>query len=149
MFKTKKINICFSLLILVSICVAANAKSNEPNEDIPVAYVTPRDDHPRGGPEKLEGENINEAVYHLNKSLTKLSADENGPHFRLVRIHEASRTVVSGLLYRINADIIDDDDGATTKNCNITIWTQLWMPNGNRVTFNCGTEPEMVRQHSH
>ncbi|XP_075148674.1 sarcocystatin-A-like [Haematobia irritans] len=146
MVKIEKFNICLNLFILASVCVAANAQTNE--LELPVATIKPMEYHRLGCPEKLEGEKMKAAVDELNKSLTKLAAGENGPHFRLVRIHEASRTVVSGHLYRINADIVDDDDGAITKNCDIEIWTQPWLPNGNQVTFKCGREPELIRKHS-
>ncbi|XP_013105777.2 sarcocystatin-A [Stomoxys calcitrans] len=131
----------FILAAFAAICVAANAVNiPEPK----VGEVQAEEFHALGGPEKLEGEQLKEAEAELTKSLTKLAAGEEGPHYSLGKIHSASRTVVAGLRYDINADLVDKE--GKTKNCDVKIWSKP-VNEGSEVTFKCNEEPELLRHH--
>ncbi|XP_037943267.1 sarcocystatin-A-like [Teleopsis dalmanni] len=115
------------LLSLAIIVVAAN--------DVPVL----------GGVQNLSGDDINSAKEALELSLTKLAAGE-GPSYKLSKILSATSQVVSGIAYKIKAELIDSNDA--TKICNIGIWSQSWLENGIEVTFECDGEEKLVRKHS-
>uniref|UniRef100_A0A1I8QBS5 Cystatin domain-containing protein n=1 Tax=Stomoxys calcitrans TaxID=35570 RepID=A0A1I8QBS5_STOCA len=124
----------FIIAILGVVCVAITAR---PNEGLRVGGVT-----------NLEGEKLKEAEDVLENSLKKLAAGEKGPHYKLGKMYTASRQTVSGLLYKMNADIIDSENEENNKNCNVTIWSQPWLENGIKVTFNCGKDDELTFRHS-
>uniref|UniRef100_A0A1I8P447 Cystatin domain-containing protein n=1 Tax=Stomoxys calcitrans TaxID=35570 RepID=A0A1I8P447_STOCA len=90
-----------------------------------------------GCPSDLKAE---DAAAELNKSLAKLATGD-GPHYKLGKIHTASKQVVRGLLYRINADLIDEND--KTKTCDI----KMVFYQGVEVTFNCPGEDEVKKTH--
>ncbi|KAI8118430.1 Sarcocystatin-A [Lucilia cuprina] len=98
-----------------------------------------------GCPVKLTGNDIKISEDVLNKSLTKLAAGD-GPVYKLVKINSASRQVVSGSKYVINADLMDENE--KVKTCDIEIWSQAWLENGIQVTFDCPGEEKLVRKHS-
>ncbi|XP_075144532.1 sarcocystatin-A-like [Haematobia irritans] len=91
-------------------------------------------------------ENLKEVEDELNKSLTKLAAGDEGPHYKVGKVYTASRQVVEGIRTTMVADLVDKD--GKTKNCNVVIWSRPWLPNGIKVTFKCGEEAELVRTHS-
>ncbi|XP_073817234.1 sarcocystatin-A-like [Musca autumnalis] len=97
-----------------------------------------------GGVRKLEGDDMLEAKEALLTSLAELTKGENGPNYKLGEIHSASKQVVSGILYKITADIIDIDNEEKPKRCDIKIWSQPWLKNGVKTTFNCEKEDELV-----
>ncbi|XP_061388740.1 sarcocystatin-A-like [Musca vetustissima] len=55
----------------------------------------------------------------LSDSLNKLAKRE-GPTYKLLKIHSASTEVVRGLLYKINADLSDQNNNMKT--CDIEIF---------------------------
>lgn len=62
------------------------------------------------------------------------------------RINSATKQVVAGHKYQINADLIDSDE--KSKNCDVTIWSQPWLENGIEVTFECEGEEKLIKKHS-
>ncbi|XP_073820262.1 sarcocystatin-A-like [Musca autumnalis] len=101
---------------------------------------------PRGAVRQLEGEGLKDAEETLEFSLKKLASGENAIHYKLAKLHSATKQTVSGSLYRINADIIDDEE--KTKNCDVNIWSRAWLENGIEVTFNCKSGEKFTRHHS-
>ncbi|XP_061395045.1 sarcocystatin-A-like [Musca vetustissima] len=85
---------------------------------------------------------IERATTALNNSLKKLAAGE-GPTYKLVKVNSASSQVIRGHLFRINADLIDENN--QTKTCDIRIiqFTDV------EITFNCPQEQELSRKHSY
>uniref|UniRef100_A0A1I8PJ37 Cystatin domain-containing protein n=1 Tax=Stomoxys calcitrans TaxID=35570 RepID=A0A1I8PJ37_STOCA len=128
--------------VLAAICVAINAQVNFPEPQV----IQPLELHNVGGRHKLEGDDIKEAEDELTKSLTKIASGENGPHYRLEKIHAAYKAIVAGFRYDINADLVDDDNKGETKNCDVQIWSKP-VNEGSRVTFKCYQEPVVVREH--
>ncbi|XP_017063972.1 sarcocystatin-A-like [Drosophila eugracilis] len=114
------------ILILCTACVLVNSQ-------IP------------GGIRVLEGKDLADAKEILETSLSKLAAGE-GPHYRISKIRSATVQVVSGSKHAYSVELIDNS--GATKECNVKIWSQPWVPNGIEVTFNCPNEPEVVRRHS-
>lgn len=116
-----------------------------------------------GCPEPLD---LQEAKQILDSSLTKLATLE-GPYYKYVlhlqraqvvfytictistsrsgTIHSASKQVVAGIIYRINADLIDAENAAEA--CNIEIFTQPWMSN-TVVTFKCPNQDELEKTYN-
>ncbi|XP_005182280.1 sarcocystatin-A [Musca domestica] len=125
-------NKLLALAIFALLCVVINARPNNG-----AAHVV-------GGAQKLD---VEEAEETLNFSLKQLAKGDNGPNYKVRKIHSASKQLVSGILYKINADIIDGDE-EKAKNCDIKIWAQPWLENGYKVTFNCEKEDELVLAHS-
>ncbi|XP_005182863.1 sarcocystatin-A [Musca domestica] len=85
---------------------------------------------------------LERATNTLNNSLKKLAAGE-GPHYKLVKINSATSQVIRGHLFRINADL--EDENGHTKTCDIKIieFTDV------NITFNCPEEQEVSRTHSY
>ncbi|XP_075148672.1 sarcocystatin-A-like [Haematobia irritans] len=123
-------------LSLAVVCIVINAQPSEPKLKL------------LGSVEQLEGPKKKEAVDVLENSLKKIAAGEKGPHYELDKVHTAFKQRVAGLLYKINADIIDNDNEEKSKNCNIEIWSRPWLENGIQVTLKCNEEDELVFSHS-
>ncbi|XP_061395229.1 sarcocystatin-A-like [Musca vetustissima] len=87
---------------------------------------------------------FNDVEKALNNSLSKLAGGD-GPNYKLVKIYSASKQVVSGTLTRIEADLMDEN--GQIKRFKISIWSQPWLKNGIKVTFECDGEPAVVRSH--
>ncbi|XP_058988157.1 sarcocystatin-A-like [Musca domestica] len=90
-------------------------------------------------------EDLTEVEQELKNSLSKLDAGD-GPHYKLSKVYKASRQVVEGVLTKIEADIIDEEE--KTQKCNITIWSRPWLDNGIEVTFECEGKPTLTKHHS-
>ncbi|XP_061392113.1 sarcocystatin-A-like, partial [Musca vetustissima] len=103
--------------------------------------------HLVGGVKQLVAGDLDEAKEALESSFKHLKKGENGADYKIKQINSASKQVVSGILYTINADIIVGDD-KETKNCDVKIWSQPWLENGIKVTLNCEKEDEVVFKHS-
>ncbi|XP_073820260.1 sarcocystatin-A-like [Musca autumnalis] len=76
------------------------------------------------------------------RSLNKLDAGD-GPHYKLVKINSASSQVVRGHLFRINADLVDDENNTVTCDISIVEFTDV------NITFNCPGKQEVSRTHSY
>ncbi|KAH8262753.1 hypothetical protein KR026_011994 [Drosophila bipectinata] len=98
-----------------------------------------------GGPKQLEGQELIDAQKELNSSLIKLDAGD-GPHYRIVKVLNASSQVVAGTAYKFTVELIDEND--VKKECKVDIWNRSWLPNGIEVTFKCPNEPELIKKHS-
>ncbi|XP_073822217.1 sarcocystatin-A-like [Musca autumnalis] len=81
------------------------------------------------------------ATATLNYSLKKLS-NEDGPYYRLVKLNSVNTEVVRGLLYKINADIIDQKNNI--KSCDIEIFDFKDVT----VTFKCPGESIVIKTHT-
>ncbi|XP_075144533.1 cathepsin F-like [Haematobia irritans] len=81
-----------------------------------------------------------EAKRILDETLMHLDSLE-GPHYRSGFIHEASKQVVAGLLYKIRCDLIIDE--AKLKTCNVEILKQSWTGN-TKVEFKCPNEKDRI-----
>ncbi|EDV31652.1 uncharacterized protein Dana_GF15461 [Drosophila ananassae] len=98
-----------------------------------------------GSPQKLEGQQLIDAQQELHSSLVKLDAGD-GPHYRIVKVLEATSQVVAGISYKFTVELIDESD--VKKVCKVDIWNRSWLPNGIEVTFKCPNEPELTKKHS-
>ncbi|KAH8329288.1 hypothetical protein KR074_007130 [Drosophila pseudoananassae] len=98
-----------------------------------------------GGVSQLEGQELIDAQKELNSSLVKLDGGD-GPHYRIVKVLEASSQVVAGISYKYTVELIDEND--VKKECKVDIWNRSWLPNGIQVTFKCPNEPELIKNHS-
>uniref|UniRef100_A0A1I8NTJ0 Cystatin domain-containing protein n=1 Tax=Stomoxys calcitrans TaxID=35570 RepID=A0A1I8NTJ0_STOCA len=81
-----------------------------------------------------------DAAASLNKSLNKLATGD-GPHYRLGKVNSASKQVIRGLQYRINADLIDEN--GQTKTCDIN----MVFFQGVEITFKCPGEDDVTKTH--
>ncbi|EDW80833.1 uncharacterized protein Dwil_GK11352 [Drosophila willistoni] len=98
-----------------------------------------------GGISKLEGDRLKEAEQTLNNSLSKLASGD-GPSYKLGKIISATHQVVAGSKYVYEVELIDGE--SKTKQCNVQIWSRPWETNGTEVTFNCPSEPQVVKSHA-
>lgn len=99
-------------------------------------------DVPLGGSKPYSEE---EAEVQLQLTLDKLTAGE-GPHYKIVKVYSASRQVVSGTLTRIDADLIDGNEGQ--HRCIVEIWAKPWLEQGHDITFKCRNQPVVRARHS-
>ncbi|XP_061392496.1 sarcocystatin-A-like [Musca vetustissima] len=88
---------------------------------------------------------LSEVERQLSTSLSRLE-NGDGPHYKLRKVHKATRQVVAGSLTRIDADL--EDSNGKVKPCKVSIWSRPWLPNGIEVTFECDDEPKVVRKHN-
>ncbi|XP_037950916.1 sarcocystatin-A-like [Teleopsis dalmanni] len=117
----KKILLLFSLFVLV-----AMAQSDK--------FV--------GGPEPLTGDDLKEAEELLATSLAEIAGGDV-PRYIIVKVIRATRQVVAGTLYNINAELSDNQNN--TKSCIVKIWTRPWIPNSTEVTLQCEGENEITK----
>ncbi|XP_073817222.1 sarcocystatin-A-like [Musca autumnalis] len=87
---------------------------------------------------------LTEVEKQLRMSLSRLESGE-GPHYKLRKVHKATRQVVAGSLTKIYADL--EDATGKIKPCKVSIWSRPWLPKGIEVTFECDGEPKTVRKH--
>ncbi|EDV47855.1 putative cysteine proteinase CG12163 isoform X1 [Drosophila erecta] len=86
------------------------------------------------------------AKAQLQKSLDKLTAGE-GPHYKIVKVYSASRQVASGILTRIDADLIDGSE--EQHRCIVDIWTKVWVrKDEHEITFKCRNQPVVQARHT-
>ncbi|XP_031833431.2 uncharacterized protein LOC116427339 [Nomia melanderi] len=122
------------------------------NELTPISKVRSRRDQSGlvGAP---ESKNINDPEIQrlANKGLQKFSENSEGTNEpMIVEIVEASKQVVSGMLYKIKVklgtsacprgtkDNCQLKEGSDIKECLFTIWSQPWKDNGSpEITINC------------
>ncbi|XP_062123366.1 sarcocystatin-A-like [Drosophila sulfurigaster albostrigata] len=96
-----------------------------------------------GGVTPLSGDDLVSATNVLNNSLEKLASGD-GPNYKLGKVISASRQLVSGFKYVYEVELVSENN---TKNCNVEIWSQPWLPNGNEVTFDC-PDGKVVKRHN-
>ncbi|XP_030376128.1 cystatin-like protein isoform X2 [Scaptodrosophila lebanonensis] len=96
-----------------------------------------------GGQAELSGADLDKAIELLDASLAKLG-EIDGPNYKSVKVHSATRQVVSGSLYRYNVEL---SDGNAVKQCVVKIWSQPWLSvNGTQITVQCeGDDDELTR----
>lgn len=70
------------------------------------------------------------------KHLKTLSESENGPDLEFVRIKSADYQVVAGMLWRLVAEINENNEKT---DCNIEIWEKPWL-NFAKLDVECGKE---------
>ncbi|XP_013113896.1 sarcocystatin-A [Stomoxys calcitrans] len=78
----------------------------------------------------------------LKESLTQLTAGE-GPNYKLGKINSGSKQVISGIFYKINANLIDENEA--TKTCDIEIIRAREVT----ITLKCEEEDEVKRVHEY
>lgn len=61
-------------------------------------------------------------------------------------MNKVTKQVVSGILYKYDAEVIDGN--SAVKPCKVEIWSQPWLKNGIQVTFECEGEEKLVKKHS-
>ncbi|XP_060649761.1 sarcocystatin-A-like [Drosophila nasuta] len=96
-----------------------------------------------GGVTELSGDDLVSATNVLNNSLEKLASGD-GPNYKLGKVISARRQVVSGTKYIYEVELVSEN---STKTCNVKIWSQPWLPNGNEVTFDC-PDGKVVKTHN-
>nr|AZC99219.1 Sacrostatin-A [Bactrocera dorsalis] len=109
----------FALLTICAVC----AFFSLPNESLAFGEAT-----------ALSGDELAAAVGTLETALSKLSTGD-GPSYTISKVNSATKQVVSGITYRYNVDLTDENKNV--KNCNVQIWSQEWLENGNQVTIDC------------
>ncbi|XP_061395046.1 sarcocystatin-A-like [Musca vetustissima] len=82
-----------------------------------------------------------DATEALKDSLKKFAAGE-GPFYTIGKIHKATTQVIRGHLYKINADLVDQNNH--TKNCDIEIISFKDVT----VTFKCSGEPTLTKTYN-
>lgn len=98
----------------------------------------------KGGPRvvgKEEYPSISELINHGLPLLNELAGGD-GHTYQLSNILEATKQVVAGISYKIKAQFVrrDENSQQLTVECNVTIWDKSWVPNGQRVDYNCDQE---------
>ncbi|XP_073820261.1 sarcocystatin-A-like [Musca autumnalis] len=83
-----------------------------------------------------------DATEALKDALKKLAAGD-GPHYSLHIVHKATTQVIQGHLYKLNADLVDENNDI--KNCDVEIIDFKEVT----VTFKCGKESPLTRKYSH
>lgn len=102
-----------------------------------------------------------EMVTIAKQTLVKLdSKSSHDNKYKIVKIHSASRQVVSGFLFKLKVDIIESDclkndnkdsslcgekEAAVPKTCDIVIWDQSWLPQGTETNVTCDQEHHTFR----
>lgn len=83
-----------------------------------------------------EGE-LNELTETVKTHLTKVGAQENSAQLNFLRVHSATVSVVSGRLYKLIAEINENN---TPVNCSISLWDKPWIPEFVKFDVECGEE---------
>ncbi|XP_060645418.1 cystatin-like protein [Drosophila nasuta] len=82
-----------------------------------------RGDNLCGGIRQIDGENREEALDLLKKTLETLATGD-GPSLKVVNVTSVSSQVVAGTLYRYKVQLSQDDN---VKESYVEIWSQPWL----------------------
>ncbi|KAH8312607.1 hypothetical protein KR044_011648 [Drosophila immigrans] len=76
-----------------------------------------------GGISQIDGEDLQEALDLLNKTLATLATGD-GPNLKVVNVKSVTSQLVAGTLYRYKVQLSQGDD---VKESYVKIWWQPWL----------------------
>lgn len=76
-----------------------------------------------GAPTTIDPVTLNEVLRHINESFAQ-AVGEGKPQHKLIEIKEATKKIVAGNLYKVQA-VVGTVDGS--KDCSIDLWLKPWM----------------------